>query len=102
MQASSHVGIDNKTRGTIGEYVRRPDKAWTQGNANPYCGRAELCGPSGTASNWSRDYWLGNQKTLLENAAEWLAEEAKFYGIPLEILSGERGAGLRAGGVPAP
>jgi hypothetical protein len=97
VQASSHVGIDNKTRGTIGEYVRRADKAWTQGNANPYCVSAEMCGPSGMASNWSRDYWLNNQRTLLDNAAEWLAEEAKFYGIPLTILSASAAQGSGRG-----
>ena len=93
VQASSHVGIDNKSRGWVGEYVRLPDKAWTQGNANPYCVSAELCGPSGMASNWSRDYWMNNQKTLLENAAEWLAEEAKYFGIPLTILSASQAQG---------
>lgn len=97
VQASSHVGIDNKSRGTIGEYVRRGDKAWTQGNANPWCVSAELCGPSGMASNWSRDYWMNNQKTLLENAAEWLAEEAKHFGIPLKILSGGEAQGSGRG-----
>jgi hypothetical protein len=97
VEASSHVGIDNRTRGTIGEYVRRADKAWTQGNGNPYCVSAELCGPSGMAANWSRDYWLNNQRTLLENAADWLAEEAKFYGIPLTILSGSQAQGSGRG-----
>ena len=38
VDASSHVGIDS-TPGRIGEYVKRPNKAWTQGDANPYSDR---------------------------------------------------------------
>lgn len=86
-QVSSHTGADNKSSSVIGEYVRRPDKAWTQGNANPYCISMELCTPSGAASNWSRDYWLNKQTTMLRAAAAWVAEEAKYYGIPLVGLS---------------
>ena len=39
---SSHVGIDD-TPNTVGEYVRRDQKAWTQGNANPVAVSASLC-----------------------------------------------------------
>lgn len=87
VEASSHVGIDNNVRGTIGEYVSRGNKAWTQANANPVCVSAELCTPAGAAANWSRDYWLNNQRTMLDNAADWVREEASAFGIPLTILS---------------
>ena len=38
---SSHTGIDDSP-GEIGEYVGRPNKAWTAGNANPYAVQTEL------------------------------------------------------------
>src|SRR5215467_5806374 len=62
VEASSHVGIDNKVRGTIGEYVKRGNKAWTQANANPVAVAAELCTPAGAAAGWSRDYWLNKDR----------------------------------------
>ena len=34
VNASSHVGADDK-KDIIGEYVKRGNKAWTQGGANP-------------------------------------------------------------------
>jgi hypothetical protein len=95
VEASSHVGIDNAVRGTIGEYVKRGNKAWTQANANPVAVAAELCTPSGAAANWSRDYWLNSQRTLLDNAADWVAEEAKAFGIPLTVLTASQ---AQAGG----
>src|SRR5215469_7337157 len=53
-QASSHVGIDDKVRGTIGEYVKRNNSAWTAQNANMVAVQAELCTPSGASQGWSR------------------------------------------------
>ena len=58
-QVSSHTGIDNE-RGTIGEYVKRPDKAWTQASYNSMAVSTELCGaPFDTSqpcgANWSAD-----------------------------------------------
>jgi hypothetical protein len=93
VEASSHTGIDNQVRGTIGEYVKRGNKAWTQANANPVCVAAELCTPSGAAANWSRDFWLNEQRTLLDNAADWLAEEAAAFGIPLVELTPSQAQG---------
>lgn len=93
VSASSHTGIDNAVRGTIGEYVHRSNKAWTQANANPYCVSAELCTPSGAAMGWSRDYWLNQQRTLLDNAADWVAEEAAAFGIPIVSLSASQAQG---------
>ena len=90
---SSHTGADNHRQGLIAEYVARGNKAWTQGNANPVCVSMELCTPSGAAANWTRDYWLNKQGWMLHNAAEWVAEEAKFYGIPLKALTSSEAQG---------
>jgi hypothetical protein len=95
--ASSHVGIDNKSKGTIGEYVARGNKAWTQCNANPYCVAAEQCTPAGAAAGWSRSYWLNNQSVLLHNTAAWVAEEAKKFGIPLVALTSSQAQSGKAG-----
>ena len=97
VDASSHVGIDNKVRGTIGEYVRRGDKAWTQANANPVCVAAELCTPAGAAAGWSRDYWMTAQRVLLDNTADWIAEESKALGIPITWLSASEAQGSGCG-----
>lgn len=97
VQASSHVGIDNRTRGVIGEYVRRDQKAWTQANANPVCVAAELCTPAGAAANWTRDYWLNSQRTMLDNAADWVREEAAAFSIPIVALSAGQAQGSGRG-----
>jgi peptidoglycan hydrolase-like protein with peptidoglycan-binding domain len=90
--ASSHVCIDNN-RGKIWECVNRSNKAWTQCNCNPYCVAAEQ---SGYAS-WSRDYWLNNRGNELHNTADWIAEEAKKFGIPIRALSSSEAQGGAAG-----
>src|SRR5215831_4733291 len=88
-QVSSHVGIDDKVRGTIGEYVKRGNSAWTAGNANGVSIQVELCTPSGASANWSRQTWL-NHETMLRNLADWLREESQQTGIPLnELTSGQ-------------
>lgn len=87
VDASSHAGIDNKVRGTIGEYVSRPNKAWTQSGANPVAVSAELCTPSGAAASWTRDYWLNSQRTLLDNTVDWVREEAAQFGLPIVALT---------------
>jgi hypothetical protein len=84
---SSHVGIDD-TPGTVGEYVRRDMKAWTQGNANPYAVSAELC----AFASWSGSEWEQHQG-MLQNAAQWVAEEAGALGIPLVRLSAAEAQG---------
>lgn len=90
---SSHVGIDD-TPGEVGEYVRRSDKAWTQGNANPYSVAAELCAfASWDAAEWDR------HPVMLENAAQWVAEECAHFGIPLRALSAQEAQGGSAMGV---
>ena len=80
---SSHFGADNYQRGTVGAYVQEQHKAWTQGNANPYCLSMELC----AYAAYSRDKWLNEQGTLLHNAADWVAWMTKKYNVPLRALS---------------
>ena len=94
-QASSHVGIDD-TPGTIGEYVRRDDKAWTASNANPVAVQAELCCPSGASDNWSVDEWHAHP-VMLQNTATWIAEEAAAFGIPIVGLTASQAQGGSAG-----
>src|SRR4029077_16113001 len=88
---SSHVGIDDN-RGIIGEYVQRSGKAWTQGNANPYSVAAELC----AWAEWSASEWAYHS-VMLENTAQWIAEEAAHFGIPLRALSGAEAQGGQTG-----
>jgi len=80
-QVSSHVGADDKA-GVIGEYVKRPDKAWTQGNANPHCVSIELC----AFAEWSASEWQ-KHPNMLANCAAWIAEEAAHFGIPITKLT---------------
>lgn len=91
-QVSSHTGIDNEVRGTIGEYVKRGNSAWTASNANMVAVQAELCTPSGASANWSRDTWLSKNIMLL-NLADWLREESKTTGIPLTLLNDSQAQG---------
>jgi len=90
---SSHAGSDNHRQGTIGEYVKRGNKAWTQGNANPVCVSIEQCTPAGASAGWSRAYWLDNQEWMLRNTAAWVAEECAAFGIPLVALSASQSQG---------
>jgi hypothetical protein len=78
---SSHTGIDDKTN-TVGEYVRRDGKAWTQGNANPWCVATELC----AFAEWDTATW-NTHPNMLANCAAWIAEEAAHYRIPIIKLS---------------
>jgi len=89
---SSHTGIDDK-RGKIGEYVSRSNKAWTQSNANPVAVSAELCG----FASWSRSTWLNSHSNMLHNAADWIAEEAAKYGIPITKLTPSQAQGSGRG-----
>jgi N-acetylmuramoyl-L-alanine amidase len=78
---SSHTGIDD-TAGTIGEYVKRANKAWTAANANPVAVQTELC----AFAEWSPAEW-DRHPAMLENCARWIAEEAAYFGIPIAKLS---------------
>jgi hypothetical protein len=81
-QVSSHAGSDDKVN-TIGEYVKRPNKAWTQSSFNSAAVSIEICG----FAAWSRSEWLDNHPNMLENTAKWVAEEAAHFGIPITKLS---------------
>src|SRR5215471_15512392 len=73
VQASSHVGADDKVN-TVGEYVRRGNKAWTQCDFNPVCVSMELC----AFAAWSTDEW-NRHPNMLDNCAKWIAEECAQY-----------------------
>jgi hypothetical protein len=88
---SSQAGIDD-TPGTIGVYVKRGDKAWTQGNANPYTVSAELCAFAG----WGPGEWQAHPQ-MLRNTADWIAEECAAFGIPITRLSAAQAQGGEAG-----
>jgi N-acetyl-anhydromuramyl-L-alanine amidase AmpD len=91
VSASSHTGADDKAN-TIGEYVRRDNKAWTQANANPYSVAIELCG----FASWGPGEW-DNHPNMLANCAAWIAEEAAHYGIPITKLNASQAQGSGRG-----
>jgi N-acetylmuramoyl-L-alanine amidase/Putative peptidoglycan binding domain len=86
-QASSHVGIDD-TAGVVGEYVAGSQKAWTQAKANPYSVSAEMC----AFAKWAPSDWE-KHPNMLKNAAAWVAEEAKAFGIPIVRLTAAQAQG---------
>jgi hypothetical protein len=91
VQASSHTGIDDKP-GVIGEYVKRPNKAWTAANANPVAVQAELCAfAKWTAADWDK------HPVMLETCARWIAEEAQAFGVPITKLSASQAQGSGRG-----
>jgi len=80
-QASSHVGADDKVN-TVGQYVHRNNKAWTQAAFNPVAVSMELC----AFSSWDLNEWH-RHPNMLANCAAWIAEECAHYGIPIEALT---------------
>lgn len=90
-QVSSHTGIDD-TAGVIGEYVARPDKAWTAANANPVAIQTELC----AFAAWTPADWAAHP-VMLENCAAWIAEECAAFGIPIRRLSPSEAQGSGRG-----
>jgi hypothetical protein len=90
-QVSSHAGADDK-QNTIGVYVERPNKAWTQGNANPVSVSLELCG----FAAWTTSQWHTHQN-MLDNCARWIAEEARAFGVPITKLSASQAQGTGRG-----
>jgi len=86
-QVSSHTGADDKVN-TVGEYVRRDNKAWTSSNANPVAVQIEMC----AFAKWSADEWA-QHPNMLANCAAWVAEEAAHYGIPIRALSSSEAQG---------
>lgn len=92
VSASSHVGADDKAN-TVGEYVKRGNKAWTQSNFNSVAVSIELCG----FASWSRDEWMKNHVNMLDNCAKWIAEEAKQFGLPITKLTASQAQGSGRG-----
>jgi hypothetical protein len=88
---SSHTGADDKP-GKIGEYVRRPDKAWTAANANPVAVQIELC----AFAAWTTSTW-NQHPNMLDNCARWIAEEAAHFGLPITKLTPAQAQGSGRG-----
>jgi hypothetical protein len=65
----------------VGEYVKRANKAWTAGDANPYSVNSELCG----FASWGPGEWQ-KHPDMLDNCARWIAEECRHYGLPIVKL----------------
>jgi len=91
-EVSSQVGIDD-TPNTIGEYVGRPMAAWTASGANVCATQAEFCTPSGAAANWTTEIWMNQHHQMLANAAQWIAEEAAHFSIPIVKLTPSQAQG---------
>jgi hypothetical protein len=89
---SSHCGADDKAN-TVGEYVKRGNKAWTAANANPVAVQLELCG----FASWSTSTWKNSHAEMLRNCAKWIAEESKKFGIPITKLSSSQAQGSGRG-----
>lgn len=89
---SSHVGIDDKPN-VIGEYVKRGNKAWTAAAFNPVAVQAELCG----FAKWSTDVWKNQHPQMLRNCAQWIAEEAAHFGLPIVELTPSQAQGSGRG-----
>jgi murein L,D-transpeptidase YcbB/YkuD len=90
-EVSSHAGADDKP-GTIGVYVERAMKSWTQANANPYCVSMEMC----AFAAWSTAEW-DQHPNILANTAAWIAEEAAAFNIPITRLNAGQAQGGAAG-----
>ena len=90
-QASSHAGADD-TPNTVGIYVARPDKSWTQADFNPECCSIEACGFAG----WGAAEWDAHP-VMVDNIGLWLGEEAAAFGIPLRLLTAGEAQGGAAG-----
>jgi len=88
---SSHTGIDD-TLGTIGEYVRPDYKAWTAAGANPVAVQTELC----AFAKWTAEEWQ-RHPNMLANCADWIAEEAARFGIPIVKLTPAQAQGSGRG-----
>lgn len=91
VSASSHVGADDKVN-TVGEYVKRDKKAWTQSQYNSAAVSIELCG----FASWSGDEWQ-RHPNMLDNCARWIAEEAAHFGIPITRLNASQAQGSGRG-----
>ena len=90
-ESSSHAGADDKPS-TVGIFVARPDKSWTQADFNPECASIEACGfAAWTASEWDA------HPEMVRNVGLWLGEESAAFGIPLRLLTAGEAQGGAAG-----
>jgi N-acetyl-anhydromuramyl-L-alanine amidase AmpD len=77
-QASSHVGID--AEGNCVRMVPDTEKAWTQGNHNPFCLSIEQVGHA----SFTRRFWMLRYRRGHNRVAKQLGEWSIKYDIPLE------------------
>jgi hypothetical protein len=92
-EVSYHVGFDDTTATSIGEYVKPPGKSWSAHSANSEGEHGCCCVPSGAAQGWTRGDWLARPR-MLDACGAWLREEAGRYGVPLVKIDGGQ---IRAG-----
>jgi hypothetical protein len=92
-QVSSHCGADDKVN-TVGEYVKRDQKAWTAADANPYAVQIEMCG----FAAWTPSDWAAHPN-MLDNTAKWIAEECAAFSIPIVRLNATQAQDGRSRGV---
>lgn len=83
VQASSHVGIDDRG---IEQYVPYTEASWTLRSGNSVSDNAELCG----FARWSRAEWVTQHEQMLRRTAAWIAERCAARGIPLRKLTPEQ------------
>ena len=88
---SSHVGTDD-TPGVVGEYVKRDRASWTVSAFNPVAVNNELC----AFAAWTATEWASHP-SMLENCAQWIAEESAALGIPIVKLTPAQAQGSSAG-----
>jgi N-acetylmuramoyl-L-alanine amidase len=91
VQASSHCGADD-TPNTVGEFVKRANKAWHVAQYNSVAVGLEQC----AFAAWSRDEWMSHPH-LLANTAQWIAEEAAKFAIPIVKLNALQAQGAGRG-----
>lgn len=91
VQASSHCGADDKEN-TVGQFVRRANKAWAVAAYNSASVSLELC----AFASWPTSEWMDHQN-MLHNCAKWIAEESRMLGIPITRLSAGEAQGSGRG-----
>lgn len=96
-QVSYNISVDNGSANELWEYVARGNKPWSQANYNPVGVTGCFCTPSGAASGWSRDKWFQAMDAGITRMAQWVAEEAKYFGIPIVALSPSQAQGSGRG-----
>src|SRR5215831_12467072 len=94
---SYHGSVDNQMIDVCYEYVYEDDKSWSCCNFNSSTLNYVFCTPNGASANWSRDYWLNNQRNAMQTMAHVIADQAKQWNVPIvalsssEVQSGKRG-----------